>query len=175
MSERYSNRTPFLILRHPQEKKEEKGTAELLHSLLENSFLVTGLSWPNLKKIIGEESNIRNWGVLYLGGKSESGKVRPLAEGESITPLEGVILLDGTWKQAKTLWWRNAWLLKARRLVLNPKSPSLYQHYRREPRRECLATIESAAYVLRALGEDPKISEGLTNAFREFLKDLQEK
>ena len=33
--------------------------------------------------------------------------------------VKGIVVFDGTWAQAKTLWWRNAWVLKARRLVLN--------------------------------------------------------
>ena len=35
--------------------------------------------------------------------------------------LDGVVLLDGSWSEAKTLWWRNPWLLKLRRLVLDPQ------------------------------------------------------
>src|SRR4051794_27654522 len=34
--------------------------------------------------------------------------------------LEGVVLLDGTWSQAKALWWRNPWMLKCQRVILNP-------------------------------------------------------
>src|SRR5207245_1748202 len=59
--------------------------------------------------------------------------------------LEGVILLDGTWSQAKTLWWRNPWLLKLHRIVLNPVRPARLGRLRREPRREALSTIEAAA------------------------------
>ena len=32
--------------------------------------------------------------------------------------LKGIIVLDGTWSQAKALWWRNPWLLKLRRAIL---------------------------------------------------------
>ena len=38
--------------------------------------------------------------------------------------LDGAVLLDGSWSEAKALWWRNPWLLKLRRLVLNPQHPS---------------------------------------------------
>ena len=37
--------------------------------------------------------------------------------------LEGVVLLDGTWSQAKALWWRNPWMLKCQRVILNPARP----------------------------------------------------
>jgi len=34
--------------------------------------------------------------------------------------LEGIVALDGTWAQAKTMWWRNAWLLKLKRSGASP-------------------------------------------------------
>jgi len=50
--------------------------------------------------------------------------------------LEGIVLLDGTWSQAKALWWRNAWMLKCQRVILGPAHPSRYGKLRREPRRD---------------------------------------
>jgi DTW domain-containing protein YfiP len=84
--------------------------------------------------------------------------------------LKGVILLDGTWSQAKTLWWRNAWLLKCPRLILSPKSNSLYGELRKEPRKECLSTIETVADTLEALGESESQSLHLKFLFAELLK-----
>ena len=153
-------------------------------------MLKIGLSVSNLKKAIGrEEVSPAKWGVLYLGSGVKGMAERPggflkpglypvkkdgelLAEKESaeiLKGLEGIILLDGTWSQAKTLWWRNSWLLKCRRLILVPKVKSLYGELRKEPRRECLSTIETTADVLDALGEDPAIGEHLRELFRELL------
>jgi len=53
------------------------------------------------------------------------------------------VLLDGTWSQAKALWWRNAWMLKCQRVILGPSRPSRYGQLRREPRRDGLSTIEA--------------------------------
>ena len=46
--------------------------------------------------------------------------------------LEGIVILDGTWSQAKTLWWRNAWLLKLGRVVVAPHEPSIYGKLRKD-------------------------------------------
>ena len=62
--------------------------------------------------------------------------------------IEGIVLLDGTWSQAKALWWRNAWMLKCQRVILGPQHPSRYGKLRREPRRDGLSTIEAAAMLL---------------------------
>jgi hypothetical protein len=179
-------RRHVLILQHPQEPDKELGSARITHLALANSTMKVGLSWPNLSKALGRPAVHGNWGVLYLGGQSEkaapgqakprrltilakAGKVVKASEAE----LEGIVVLDGTWAQAKTMWWRNAWLLKLKRLVLHPARPSLYGKLRKEPRRECLSTIESVAETLEALGEDVKVCDVLRGHFGELLRKYQ--
>lgn len=186
-----ATRRHVLILQHPQEPDKELGSARIAHLALKNSTMKVGLSWPNLSRALGREAVHGNWGVLYLGGKPEkpkpgqpktsqpkqdrltilgkAGKVLDVSE----AGLDGIVVLDGTWAQAKTMWWRNAWLLKLKRLVLNPLRPSMYGKLRKEPRRESLSTIESIAETLEALGEDPKVSETLRGHFGELLKKYQ--
>lgn len=174
-----------LILQHPQEPDKELGSARITHLALANSSLKIGLSWPNLSKALGRPAVHGDWGVLYLGGKPEksaNGRASALAPrlgivsktGKLVPPtaveLTGIVVLDGTWAQAKTMWWRNAWLLKLKRLVLHPARPSLYGKLRKEPRRECLSTIESVAEALEALGEDPKVCAGLRSHFGVLLE-----
>jgi DTW domain-containing protein len=161
-----------LILQHPQEPDKELGTARIAHQALENSTLRIGLSWPNLSKALGRPAIHGNWGVLYLGGKAESAKLKQSSSDLAALPLEGIVVLDGTWAQAKTMWWRNPWLLKLKRIALNPVRRSLYGSLRREPRRECLSTIESIAEALDALGEDPLVGENLRARFAELLRSF---
>jgi DTW domain-containing protein YfiP len=175
-----------LILQHPQEPDKELGSARMAHLALENSTMKIGLSWPNLSKALGRPAIHGNWGVLYLGAKSERSKHESGAPhrlniasksgkvgGPSEFELEGIVVLDGTWAQAKTMWWRNAWLLKLKRLTLNPLRPSLYGRLRKEPRRECLSTIESVAEALEALGEDATVCDTLRGHFAELLRKYQ--
>jgi DTW domain-containing protein len=162
-----------LILQHPQEPDKELGTARRAHRALPNSTLRVGLSWPNLSKALGRPAVHGNWGVLYLGGKAESAKVKQAGADLAALHLEGIVVLDGTWAQAKTMWWRNPWLLKLKRIALNPARRSLYGSLRREPRRECLSTIESIAEALDALGEDPKVGESLRADFAELLQKFK--
>ena len=172
-----------LILQHPQEPDKELGSARTAHLALENSTMRIGLSWPNLSRALGRPAIHGNWGVLYLGGKSEQSKIGPRAShrlgivtktGKILDPsgveLEGIVALDGTWAQAKAMWWRNPWLLKLKRLTLNPPRPSLYGRLRKEPRRECLSTIESVAEALEALGEDATMCNTLRAYFARLLQ-----
>lgn len=180
-----ATRTHFLILQHPQEPDHELGSAFLAHHALKNSTLKVGLSWRNLKVVLGKENiDPSRWVVLYLGS-GVKGQIKQLdtlqfvsKQGNPVPKppkIEGVILLDGTWSQAKTLWWRNAWLLKLNRAILNPKHKSLYKELRKEPRKECLSTIESIAEVLDALGDSPEVSQSLRQLFSDLLNKSRER
>ena len=88
--------------------------------------------------------------------------------------IEGVVLLDGTWSQAKALWWRNPWMLKCQRVILGPRRPSRYGQLRREPRRDGLSTIEAAAMLLAALEKRPDIAAALNESFERMLARYRE-
>jgi DTW domain-containing protein YfiP len=90
------------------------------------------------------------------------------------TPLDGLIVLDGTWSQAKTLWWRNAWLLKLARVGLVPREPSMYGKLRKEPRREWVSTLEAVADVLPALGTeaDRETHEATRQELRRVMRTM---
>lgn len=176
------NRIALLILQHPQEQDRELGTAKLTVLHLKRAALKVGLSWPSLAKALGRDVDPKRWAVLYLGAASAAtlpqgraltlldSKGNPLDEQDrALGAIEGIIILDGSWSQAKTLWWRNPWVLKCRRLALNPALPSRYGKLRREPRREGLSTLESAATALAQLGRQPDIETALVGTFTKLL------
>jgi DTW domain-containing protein len=175
-------RIQIVILQHPQEHDRNLGTAGLTVRHVRNAVLKVGLSWPSLSKILGRPVDPQRWAVLYLG----SAKAAALAPGREIVFLnrkgeaerdqdalargiEGVVLLDGNWSQAKALWWRNAWMLKCRRVVLGPVRPSRYGRLRREPRRDSLSTIEAAALLVSRLENRPEIETALMASFEKML------
>jgi DTW domain-containing protein YfiP len=87
--------------------------------------------------------------------------------------LDGVVLLDGSWSEAKTLWWRNPWLLRLRRLVLNPPHRSRFGRVRREPRREALSTLEAAALLLKHLDDGPEIEAALLDRLDRLIAEAR--
>ena len=70
---------------------------------------------------------------------------------KEMLPIVDKPLIHYAVEEAKALWWRNPWLLKLRRLVLNPRRPSRWGQIRREPRREALSTLEATALLLKHL------------------------
>jgi DTW domain-containing protein YfiP len=176
------NRVALLVLQHPQEQDRLLGSARLATLQLENSVFRIGLSWPSLSKALGEEADPGQWAVLHLGSTTGvdlprdrevvvlDRKGAPMDDQDrALKGIRGVIVFDGTWSQAKTLWWRNAWVLKTRRLVLNPREPSLYGKLRREPKREGLSTIEAAGLALSHIERRPEIEASLRSSFRRML------
>ena len=177
------NKVSVLILQHPQEQDRALGTARLTALHFKGAVLRIGLSWPSLSKALGRPvHDPSRWAVLYLG----SAKVAELETDRDIVAInrkgeiednqrailkdiEGIVLLDGTWSQAKALWWRNAWMLKCQRVILGPAHPSRYGNLRREPRRDGLSTIEAAAMLLGSLEKRPDSAETLHASFERML------
>jgi tRNA-uridine aminocarboxypropyltransferase len=173
-AEPIENRLFLLVLQHPQEKREAIATAAASCAALRQAALVIGLSWPNLARALGRPADPKRWAVLYLGSARPAAfgldrevialdrRGKPAADQDAaMRGLEGVVLLDGSWSEAKTLWWRNPWLLKLRRVVLNPRRPSRFGQVRREPRGEALSTLEAAALLLKNLDGGPEIEAAL--------------
>lgn len=154
-----------LILQHPQEQDVLLGTVPLLLASLADAQKAVGLSWGSLAHALDrDEADPSEWVVLY-----PSSMKRELTEAEKKSPfllldrnarplepkrVKGIVALDGTWSQAKALWWRNPWLLKLGRALVHPKEPSIYGRMRKEPRKEYVSTLEAVALVLDHLGGD---------------------
>src|SRR5450432_3801321 len=178
-----ASRLSLLILQHPQEQDRALGTAWLTTLHFKDAVLKIGLSWPSLAKALGRPvADPSRWAVLYLGSAkateldtdaeivaiNRKGEIEEHQRG-ILAGIEGVVLLDGTWSQAKALWWRNAWMLKCRRVILGPPRPSRYGKLRREPRRDGLSTIEAAAMLVSRLENRPEIETALIASFERLL------
>lgn len=176
-------RLRIVILQHPQEDDALLGTARLVTATLPSASIHVGLSWASLEHAVGGQRLDRDrWAVLATAKlpapvpeaargdpvllMDRHGKLRDLRR----HGLDGILVLDGTWSQAKTLWWRNAWFLKLPRLVLQPQEPSMYGRLRKSPRKEWISTLEAIAEVLPALGEPPEIRANLRRLLRTLLQ-----
>ena len=183
-----ASKVSLLILQHPQEQDRTLGTARLTALHFEDAVLKIGLSWPSLSKALGRPvADPSRWAVLYLGSAKVSdldteseivainrkGEIEP-GQRAILGDIEGIVLLDGTWSQAKALWWRNAWMLKCQRVILGPKRPSAYGKLRKEPRTDGLSTIEAAAMLLAGLQKRPDIAETLNGSFERLLARYRE-
>jgi DTW domain-containing protein YfiP len=175
------NRVEVVVLQHPQEQDKVLGTGLLTTLHLRRARFRIGLSWSSLSAAVGRPVDPKRWAVLYLGPIEHAApagdlivadaKGGPLADQSGArAALEGILLLDGSWSQAKTLWWRNPWVLKARHLIIGPTTPSLYGKLRREPRRDGLSTLEATAFALSRIEGRPDIEAAMLSTFRRMLQ-----
>lgn len=187
-------KSKVLILQHPQEPDKLLGTAQISHLMIPNSTLKIGLSWPNFTRALGKEDDKNSWVVLYLGNSTIitdtdtgtdknniiSNSLGSLVlvnkkgvalndQSESLKKITGIIVLDGTWSQAKALWWRNPWITKLKRAIVTPTNRSLYGRYRKEPRYESLSTIESIGIALSNLENNELLFSSLIVPFKALL------
>jgi DTW domain-containing protein YfiP len=172
----YPTARRILILQHPQEQDVLLGSAQLLVASLPKAKLVVGLSWRNLGHALGEEDvDASRWALVFPDREAEGEGVTD-RRGATLDPskLEGIVVLDGTWSKAKTLYWRNPWLGRLNRLSLKPKEPSIYGRLRAEPRREYVSTLESAAAALTLCGEPPEVEAGLRRVFRTLVQRVRD-
>ncbi len=185
--ETHASRTKVVILQHPQEMDMSLGTARITALSLPDAVTVRpGLYWASLGRALDRsEVESKRWAILYPHSLPRA--LTPTEQKAALvvierkgtrmnlreSPLEGIIVLDGTWSQAKTLWWRNPWMVKLPRLVLHPTEPSAYGKIRKQPQRGFLSTLEAVGETLDALGEDPAILKSLKRTFRTLLQRVR--
>ncbi len=139
------------------------GTARLAHFGLPGSRLRVGVDFsddPVVKAAIAEEPPPY---VLFPGEGARD--VRELPRDRPIS----LIVLDGTWTQAKKLLRLNPALAALPRVAFSPSEPSRYQ-IRKQPAPLCVSTIEALLEVLRVL-EPP--STDLSHLLDPFLEMIE--
>lgn len=154
-------RTRVVLLQHPRERRVGIGTARMTHLSLPNSELHEGVIFeeePRIMALAGDPTTA----VLFPGGDPD-----PAAG----PPVRSLIVIDGTWWQARKMLAVNPRLAAARRIGVLPRAPGNYR-IRREPRPECLATVEAVASALAALEGEPARFDEMLRAF-EFMVDRQ--
>ena len=139
----------LVILQHPRERKRTTATARMTHLCIRNSSLVVGSSFerdPQVNAWLADPS--RFCVILYPGRDSVdlSSQAWSPSPGRRLT----VFVLDGTWSTAKTLLARSPNLQALPQVRFTPVRQSEYG-FRRQPRPECLSTIEAVHDLLEVL------------------------
>ena len=163
-----SNHTEVLILQHPLEQKNAKGTARLLQLSLSQCHIVVGetFSTDELTELLSED---RNNLLLY---PSDTDSITPSELKDIPSPKKPLrlILLDGTWRKSRKLLHCNPMLKSLPRLALDSNSEGQY-HIRKSHKPGQLSTLEACCAALTQL-ETLDLSP-LLASFDEFVRRLQ--
>ena len=156
-----------LILQHPQEVSETKGTARLLH-----------LSLPNSQILISEEfaisklTSTRHTVLLYpITPEDHSLGIAPPPELnlELLSDLRNIrlIIIDGTWRKSRKILCKNSYLQTLPRLVLDDLPAGQYT-IRKARKPHQLSTMEAASAALAQLEGDIVKYASVKHAFSTF-------
>ncbi len=154
--QRVVSATHVVFLQHPRESKVAVSTCRMAHLSLPNSELHIGLSAvgnPRLEALCAEPD------VAVLFPSEGAVDVDALT-----TPPKTLIVVDGTWSNAKKVVEKCPRLSKLPRLAFTPDKPGNYR-IRKEPAEHCLATIEATAFVLERLEKAPGRFTPMLSAF----------
>lgn len=139
-----NNKYEVIILQHSDEMKHPKNTAQLLHLSLKKSQIIRGKNFTEeIKELLTNKKF-----VLVFPNIDQS----PLFERKSESDqIDGLILLDGTWKKAKKIYYQSQELQKLPKMHILTKSNEY--NIRKSPSENALSTYEAGVYALEQLGE----------------------
>lgn len=155
----------LIILQHPNELKRCLRTTKILELSIPstNYHLFNGKrfnskKFPKLYEIINERETI----LLY---PSPSAELLDTIEVPETGSGFNIIILDGTWSQARVLYNTNLFLHSLRCFKLNSTRPSQYV-IRTQPTEICLSTVEAAAMILTHMESNLTIYDRLTRPLK---------
>ncbi len=160
---RVESATRVVFLQHPRERRRAVGTCRMAHLCLPNSELHEGVRLDEHPRV--HELAAAGAAVLFPG----AGAIDPLALPGG--PPRQLVVLDGTWIEARKLLARSAVLRSLPRIGFIPAAPGNYR-IRREPAAHCLSTIEAVVEVLGRLEGDVERFRPLLGVF-DYMVETQ--
>nr|WP_092696843.1 tRNA-uridine aminocarboxypropyltransferase [Acidovorax soli] len=176
------HRTEVLILQHPLEVHEAKGTARLLHLSLPHSRMETGEQWdpgvlqPLLAAPWGApDASAPSRRTLLLYPEAPQDAALGLATPPPLDPAWlprpqrlRLVVLDGTWRKSRKMLHRNPLLQQLPRLPLQTLPASRYRiRTARQPHQ--LSTLEATCAALAQLEADAERFAPLLASFDGFV------
>lgn len=137
-------RTRVVLVQHPCEADNPIGTAWMVERCLSAQRIV-GIDLERDREFINALSNPHAPPILLAPGPSAI-DLRAEPPAGPVT----LIVVDGTWPQAKKLLRMNPRLAALPRYAFQPAQPSRYR-IRREPAEHCVSTIEATVAALECL------------------------
>jgi DTW domain-containing protein YfiP len=156
-----------VVLQHPRERRKAIGTARIAAACLPAAEILVGVEFEHDQRARSLLADPEAPAVLLY----PSPDARDLKRDPPKGPVT-LVVLDGTWKQARTLLRQNPWLQTLPKVAFEPEKPSEYR-IRREPREDYVSTLEAMIHALAALEDgDPARFQALMIPFRAMV-DVQ--
>jgi DTW domain-containing protein YfiP len=155
-----ATRTRVVILQHPRERDVPINTARIAALCLPQAEVHVGVDFGSAPYLSAPPQPAV---LLYPDDEAESTPQAWSARG----PIT-LVVVDGTWAQARKIVRTNSVLAKLPRCSFRPPTPSDYR-IRREPRDDYVSTIEALVHVLGELEGDPGRFASMLVPFRAMV------
>ena len=157
--------TRVVVFQHPRERRKAIGTARIAALCLPAAKVLVGIDFEAHERARALLADTDAPAVLLYPA--------PDARDLAVDPPEGpvtLVVIDGTWSQARSLLRRNPSLQALPKVAFRPAKPSEYR-IRREPSDEHVSTIEAMAHALARLEDgDPSRFEAMLVPFRAMVE-----
>lgn len=171
------NHIPVIVLQHPSEVKQSKGTVSLLQQSLANCEVIVGETFADsdilrqrliqyADKIVllypSKQALTLNFPALNITDNNQSKDIEP-----KLSEIKCIIILDGTWKKACRMFMSNACLRNIKHIVLPQGIASLYE-IRKTKKDHALSSLEACCHALARVENEPEKYQNLLNSFVKF-------
>jgi DTW domain-containing protein YfiP len=156
----FTTQTRVVVLQHPRERDMPVNTARIASLCLPDAQVHVGLRLPD-SLVLGDP--LRPAALLYPGPGAVDVELSPPPT--DIT----LVVVDGTWSQARKLVRLNPELAALPRYAFRPPSPSEYR-IRREPHEDYVSTLEALIHVLGVLEGDRERFLPMLRPFRAMVE-----
>lgn len=168
------NETHILILQHPLEVKQAKGSGRLLHLCLPNSELMVGEAFPQDLLHAAVFADQRQPILLYpdtVDCNAVGISAPPQLNAQVLmNPSQlRLVILDATWRKSRKMLYLNPALQALPRLPLNLTQQSRYR-IRKAHAPEQLSTMEACAYALMQIESNEGKYQSLLQSFDQFIE-----
>lgn len=172
------NSIEVIVLQHPNEVKQSKGTVSLLQQSLANCQVIVGEGFDQCQLLAQRLSHYGDEIVLLYPSKqalqidflllnTNSNNSLFCNDSRQLNEVKCIIILDGTWKKAYRMFMLSTCLHKIKHVVLPEGIPSLYQ-IRKTKKDNALSSLEACCHALARLENEPKKYQAMLNSFVEF-------
>jgi DTW domain-containing protein YfiP len=170
------NHIHVVVLQHPTEVKQSKGTVALLQQSLVDCEVIVGESFDDNDSL---STLLSHYGdqiaLLYPSEdareiKFSSKQISNTHESELSTEantIKCIVILDGTWKKSYRMFMLNPSLNRIKHFVLPSGIESLY-NIRKTKKDGALSSLEACCHALARLENNPEKYQPLLNSFVKF-------
>ncbi len=154
-----ATRTRVVILQHPRERDVPINTARIAALCLPSAEVHVGVDFGRAPFLAEPPQP-----AVLLYPDDDAPSPATWADRGPIT----LVVVDGTWSQARKIVRTNEVLAKLPRCSFRPPSPSDYR-IRREPHEDYVSTIEALVHVLGELEHEPQRFASMLEPFRAMV------